>query len=61
MKNVTEREAYNQYDEMLDGVSEVKIGNLTYNPSRVLKELDPIAYNCGFSDFLDLEDLEIVD
>lgn len=39
-----------QYDDMLDDAGPIEIGNLKYNPSHVLKTVDPIAYNCGFSD-----------
>lgn len=31
-------------DELLDSEGEVKIGNLTYSRSEVLKNVDPIAY-----------------
>jgi hypothetical protein len=42
------------YDEWLDeALGEVKIGTLTYQASRVLKEVDPTAYRCGFGDFTD--------
>ena len=40
------------YDDMLDEY-EVKIWNLAYSWSRALRKLDPIAYDCGFSDFID--------
>jgi len=41
------------YDELLDECyGEIKIGNITFDPSRVLKELDPIAYDCGLYDYL---------
>lgn len=40
-----------EYDELLDDIySPIEIGNLVFNPSRVLKELDPIAYRCGMAD-----------
>lgn len=49
---ITEDEAYDRYDDMLDGVVEdMVIGDLTFSASQVLKECDPIAYRCGFSDF----------
>ena len=42
------------YDDMLDACyPEVQIGVCTFSPSRVLSELDPIAYRCGFSDWTD--------
>jgi hypothetical protein len=48
------REIYVAYDEMIDECTPmVKVGNLEYLPSRVLKELDPIAYRCGLNDYLD--------
>jgi len=48
------REVYDMYDEMLnDCTPMVKVGNLEYLPSRVLKEVDPIAYRCGLNDYLD--------
>jgi hypothetical protein len=31
-------------DELLDSEGEVKIGNLTYSRSYILKNVDPIAY-----------------
>lgn len=40
------------YDELLDDCYPVyKIGDLTFYPSQILKECDPIAYRCGLSDF----------
>lgn len=44
-----------QYDEMLDEQGDIHIGSLTYSPSQVLKEVDPIAYRCGFSDVQEYE------
>ncbi|QXV77798.1 hypothetical protein bas59_0104 [Escherichia phage EduardKellenberger] len=47
------------YDEWLDEVyGEIMIGNISFLPSRILKELDPIAYRCGFSDYIDSLDIE---
>ena len=48
------REIYDAYDEMIDDCTPmVKVGSLEYLPSRVLKEVDPIAYRCGLNDYLD--------
>ena len=58
MKYLSEYKALNLYDDMLDECyEEIKIGSLTYLPSQVLKEVDPIAYRCGFIDWLDSENL----
>jgi hypothetical protein len=43
-----------RFDEMLDETNElIKIGTLTYLPSQVLKNVDPIAYRIGLSEFED--------
>ena len=42
--------------EYLDEINPmVEIGNLKYYPSRVLREVDPIAYGCAYSNWLDFE------
>jgi len=44
----------NLYDEMInDCYPVIKIGNLTFEPARVLKECDTIAYRCGEADYFD--------
>ena len=49
---ISEREAYERYDDMLDECNEdPKICGMSYCSSRALKEVDPIAYRCGFSDY----------
>ena len=42
-----------EYDEVLDDCHEmVRIGGLEFYPSTVLKECDPVAYDQGFSDYV---------
>jgi predicted subunit of tRNA(5-methylaminomethyl-2-thiouridylate) methyltransferase len=49
---ISEHEAHERYDDMLDDCHEdVKICGMTYNTARALKDVDPIAYRCGFSDY----------
>ena len=36
----------------------VKFGDMEYEPARVLKEVDPIAYSVGFSDWVSNEECE---
>ena len=44
-----------RYDEWLDDVyGEIQFGYLTFYPSQIIKELDPIAYRVGYNDFLDM-------
>ena len=58
MKYIHEHEAEAHYNELIDEWNPIiKIFGVEYLPSHALKELDPIAYNCGFTDWLDAENL----
>lgn len=50
---ISESDAEELYDEMLDEMEWCKVGSMEFAPSRVLRALDTTAYNCGFSDFCD--------
>jgi hypothetical protein len=51
---VTEAEALEMYEEMLDDCEgPVELCGMTYSASYVLKEIDPVAYRCGFNDYVD--------
>ena len=54
---IDETEAYQQYDDMLDECHPNQIMNIP--ASTILKECDPIAYSCGFDDWLDSMELTI--
>ena len=41
------------YNESLNDEGDVVVCGLAFLPSDVLKEMDPTAYRCGFSDYLD--------
>lgn len=46
-----ENEVDENLDELIDNENEtIHIGSLTYSPSEVLKECDPIAYRCYADD-----------
>lgn len=50
---ISEMDALEQYDQMLDDVyPEVTLGFSSFLPSRILKEMDRIAYNEGFHDYV---------
>ena len=50
MTNLEER-----YNEWLDEVYEpIVFGYLTFYPSDIIKNCDPIAYRCGMADFEDI-------
>lgn len=48
----------NSYEEELDEQGDIVIGSLRYSPSYVLKEVDPIAYDCGLNDYIDSLEIE---
>lgn len=54
---IDEDVALDRFRDELDELHEVSVIGISFCASRVLKELDPIAYNCGFSDWLDANDL----
>ena len=60
MAKLQDYELEELYKQFIDETTEpVKIWNMEYDASRVLYEIDPIAYRVGFSDWLDsLEDCE---
>lgn len=51
---ITEAEALEMYEEMLDDCEgPVELCGMTYSASHVLREVDPVAYRCGFNDYVD--------
>ena len=51
-KTISEHEAYERYDEMLDeGHEGFRVGGVWRDYSHVLKSVDPIMYRCGFNDY----------
>jgi hypothetical protein len=51
MSDFTQDELEASFDEMFDEIYPVvKFGELTFYPSRILKELDPIAYGIAVSE-----------
>ena len=58
MRYVDEQTAYEQFDGFLDEAHPViEILGMSYNPSTVLKECDPIAYRCTFNYWCDDENI----
>lgn len=51
-------DAVDQYDELLDSDGDVPVAGVSFSPSRILRELDPIAYRCGLFDFIDSEGID---
>ena len=57
----TMEEAYERFDDMLDESGPVVIAGLEFSPSAILKEMDPIAYDTGFNDYMDACDIDTDD
>lgn len=58
MKYIPEHDALEMYREFIDECEgDVVIFGMHYLASRVLEEIDPIAFNCGFNDWCDSEDI----
>lgn len=56
MDIISERESYERFDSFLDEVYEtVTICGYDYDPSRALKEIDPVAYREEYNNWLDNE------
>lgn len=56
-EEISDTEAHERYDDMLDELGDVTIGGLEYPHSIALKRVDEIAYRCGFSDWQDGADI----
>jgi hypothetical protein len=55
-KPLTECELENRFEDMIDETTPlVVILGMPYNPSQVLKNVDPTAYRCCYADWLDAE------
>jgi hypothetical protein len=54
MKKLTESDLRNSFDSLLDEIYPlISLAGMTYNPSSVLRAVDPIAYNCLLSEWID--------
>ena len=61
--NVTNGEIddYDTYDESLDSEGTVTVCGMEFYPSRILEELDPVAYRCGYNDWVDSDQNDLED
>ena len=52
-EELSDHELETRYKDMLDECYEtIKVCGYEYQPSRVLEEVDPVAFRCGFADWL---------
>lgn len=52
---------YAAYDESLDSEGTVTVAGMEFYPSRILEELDPVAYRCGYNDWVDSDQCDLED
>ena len=57
----TMEEALELYEQMLDESGPVIVGGIEFSPSAILKEMDPIAYDTGFNDYMNACDIDTDD
>lgn len=58
LKYIDYDDAIEQFNEFIDETSgDIVILGMSFCASRLLSECDPIAYDCGFADWLDANDL----
>jgi hypothetical protein len=50
---ITEEQAIEQFEELLNEGGDVVCGSMAFEPARVLRELDPVAYHQDFQNFCD--------
>lgn len=53
LDSLTESALEQQYQELLNEPGLVDVGGLTFEPARVIEELDPTAYRCGLIEYID--------
>lgn len=49
---ISERDLEAQYNEALNESGPVKIAGYEYKVAEALKSVDPVAYSCGFADYI---------
>lgn len=52
---------YEAYNESLDSEGTVTVAGMEFYPSRILEELDPVAYRCGYNDWVDSDQSDLED
>ena len=57
----SDKELTEEYDEALNEGGPVCIGCCEFEPARILEELDPIAYGCGYDNWIDIRCEEIAE
>lgn len=49
------------YNESLDSGGTVTVVGMEFYPSRIIEELDPVAYRCGYNDWVDSYQCDLED
>ena len=54
----TWNEAEASFDDLLDCEGTIEIMGISFDRSRILREIDPIAYRSGLFDYIDAEGID---
>lgn len=57
----SDKELAEEYDAVLNEGGPICVGGYEFEPARILEELDPIAYNCGYNDYVNSRCEEIAE
>jgi hypothetical protein len=63
MESISYATAVEMFEDALDCEGTVEVAGIQFNRSTILKECDPIAYNCYLNDYIDslMDDFEVED
>lgn len=63
MESISYNTAVEMFEDALDCEGPVMVAGIAFNRSTILRECDPIAYNCYLNDYIDSlqDDFEVED
>ena len=63
MESISYDTAVEMFEDALDCEGPVMVAGIAFNRSTILRECDPIAYNCYLNDYIDslMDDFEVID
>lgn len=50
---ITEYEARKRFEEWLDNDELIEVAGISFEPSRIMRELEPLSYQLGFIQFIE--------
>ena len=63
MESISYETAVEMFEDALDCEGPVMVAGIAFNRSTILKECDPVAYNCYLNDYIDslMDDFEVAE